>query len=201
MTEPYAGDDLGVMLDRLWALLDNGSRDRHAALHLPTVATVIDGAPSARVMVLRAVERKSRRLTFHSDRRAEKIAGLAADARLTVVGYDAGARLQLRLGGSAVVRSGAAVSARWAAMDGFGRRAYRTVLPPGSPLDSPGTGLPPQFEQSRRDEAPGEAGAENFAVLEVTLDRLEWLLLAHDGHRRAVFKYRSPGWAGQWLVP
>ena len=201
MREPQPSDDLDGMLDTVWAMLAAGSSDRRAALHTPTVATIVDGMPSARVMVLRGADRDLRRLTFHSDIRAVKVAALGTEPRVAVTGYDADARLQFRLGGVATVRSGSAVAARWAAIGGFGRRAYQTTLPPGSTLGSPGSGLPADLDTVDAAAVAGDAGSANFAVIEIVLDRIEWLLLAHDGHRRAAYDHGGNGWTGRWLVP
>lgn len=195
------GDDLDVMFEAVWELLQQGARDRRAALHLPVVASAGPDGSDARVMVLRGVDRARHCLRFHTDRRAMKAAQISADPRVCIVGYDADARLQLRLHGVAVVQSGAEASAHWAATEAFGRRAYRTTLPPGSRLAAPGSGLPAEFERVAAGEPPSEAGRENFAVLEVTLDRIEWLLLAHSGHRRAVHRRTGNGWHAEWCVP
>ena len=44
---------------------------------------------------------------------------------------------------------------------------------------------------------------ENFAVLLIEPTSLDWLYLAHDGHRRAQFARAMPGqdWQGTWVIP
>ena len=44
---------------------------------------------------------------------------------------------------------------------------------------------------------------ENFAVLLIEPSSLDWLYLAHDGHRRAQFARSGPGqnWQGTWVIP
>jgi len=201
MATERPGDDLDAMFDATWELLVQGAADRRAALHLPVVVSIGPDGPDARVMVLRGVDRARHSLRFHTDRRAMKAAHIAIDPRVGIVGYDADARLQLRLHGVAVVHSGAEVAAYWATTETFGRRAYRTTLPPGSPLAAPGSGLPPEFERVAAGDPLSEAGRDNFAVLEVALDRIEWLLLAHSGHRRAVHCRTGDDWHGEWRVP
>ena len=50
------------------------------------------------------------------------------------------------------------------------------------------------------EEQLGPARA-NFAVLLVRLERLDWLHLAHDGHRRAQFQRQDSTWHGRWCAP
>jgi hypothetical protein len=47
----------------------------------------------------------------------------------------------------------------------------------------------------------GEDGFENFVAVTVTITSLDWLWLAHGGHRRAHFEQRDAGWHGRWLAP
>lgn len=44
-------------------------------------------------------------------------------------------------------------------------------------------------------------GAAHFAVLAARVARLEFLYLAHQGHRRARFTWNGGAWQGEWLVP
>jgi hypothetical protein len=49
----------------------------------------------------------------------------------------------------------------------------------------------------------GEAfGLTNFVAVEVVVSELEWLYLAHAGHRRALYTYQDGRLAQQtWLAP
>lgn len=183
---------LAAGLDRGWAALAAAVVDRDAPLRLPVVATAGAGGPDARVMVLRAVDRAAAEIVFFTDRRAAKVAAITADARVAVVGYDATARLQLRLTGRAAIVGGAAADGHWAAIAAPGRRAYQTAAAPGSPIDAPAAGRPV-------DSLP-DAGRADFALLVVAVDRFEWLDLGGADHRRAVHD-RSDGWIGGWRVP
>ncbi len=129
-----------------------------------------DGA-DGRIVVLRAVDRDSARLTFFTDARAAKVAAVARQPRVAVVAWDPAAQRQVRLRGTgAVATAGAGVEAAWAQVPPSAGRAYRTVAAPGTPLATP-------------DFADGDAA--HFAVLTVALDRVEWLDLAGPAHRRA----------------
>lgn len=183
---------LAAGLDRAWALLATAVVDRAAGLRLPVVATVSGGDPDARIMVLRAVDHDAGTIAFHSDRRAAKVAMVAAEPRVAVTGYDGAARVQLRLQGTATVSAGgAAVDVAWAGLPEAARDTYRRAAAPGTPV-----AVPPELPVV----TPVDGGRDRFAVVTVTLDRIEWLDLAVPGHRRAVHR-RVDGWRGAWLVP
>jgi hypothetical protein len=173
--------------------LARGVADRRSAFHTPTLATIgTDGAPQALTVVLRGFEAASRTLRMHTDGRSAKATELARDARCALHLYDAGAKLQLRLSGHATLHAEDAVAEQgWANSRDFSRMCYAIEPAPGTPIVTP----PP----APRDAAAGRGA---FRVILLRFDRLEWLELAADGHRRARFT-----WAGDaapamtWLVP
>lgn len=192
---------LNTALDNAWRLLESGADDRRSPVHTPVVASVDeDGGPDARVMVLRAADRASAMLRFHTDARAPKCTALQG-RQVRVLAYHPAQALQLRLAGTArVVTAGAEIEAIWAAATAFARRAYLVEAAPGSRLVVAGSGLPAQVEGRKPDEAELAVARANFAVIIVDVTALDWLHLAQDGHRRAQFA-ASDGWAGAWVVP
>lgn len=192
-------DDLAAIEADLWARLVRGKADRKSPWHTPVVGTA-DG--DLRIMVLRHVDRGSGTLRFHTDARSPKVAAIAETARASVLFYDPGAKLQLRCSGSAAVASaGAATDAAWSASSAASRRCYLAPAAPSSVSDGPTSGLPADYENRLPTLAESEAGRGNFATLTVTLDRIDWLYLAHDGHRRALFARAGDQWSAGWLIP
>lgn len=196
-------DDLDEILNDIWTRWGRGCADRRSPFHTPVVASIrADGSPAQRVMVLRKVDRQGGVLRFHTDQRSTKSVQIGANGAISVVGYDAGAKIQLRAEGTAaVIHTGPIADQAWAATSGSGRRSYLTTLAPGSPSDDPTSGLPAAFESAVPTLAESEAGRANFAIVPVTIERLEWLHLAATGHRRAAFQRTGNTWAGQWLIP
>ena len=188
-------------LDTAWRLLSAGAADRRSPVHTPVVASVDDdGAPDARVMVLRAADRATATLRFHTDRRSPKCLALGG-GRIMVVAYHPGEAIQLRLAGTArIVTQGAMVEAVWAAASPFARRAYLVEAAPGNALPAAGSGLPPRLHGRAPDAAELVTARPNFAVVMAELTAIDWLHLASDGHRRARFTARD-GWQGRWVVP
>lgn len=189
-------DDLAGSLAEAWALLVRGAADRRHPCHTPQVATLgEDGAPSLRTVVLRGVEPGARRLRFHTDARSRKVRELAAEPRVAIHAYHPGAKVQLRLAGTAVLHRDDAVADRaWASTRPFSRACYRLAVAPGSVAEDPYAAL------AQAGEGP-EAGREAFVAVTVSVARLEFLYLAAAGHRRALFEWPEGRLAARWLVP
>lgn len=198
-------DDLDAVLVDIWQRLGRAAKDRRAAMHTPVVATITAGGyPSQRVMVLRAFDRASATLRFHTDARAAKVDQVGDGSPVSVLAYDPGAKRQFRLSGIARIETDSvAADGAWAEATLFARRCYLADPAPGTLSNAPVSGLPADIEGRKPDDddevAPGRA---NFALLMAKIDTVEFLHLAHTGHRRALFRQADDGqWHGQWLVP
>jgi pyridoxamine 5'-phosphate oxidase len=204
MRDPFpVPDDLNAILDDIWTRWGRGTADRRSPFHTPIVgSTGHDATPEQRVMVLRKSDRTTGTLRFHTDIRSTKIRQLAAKSAVSILGYDPGAKVQLRTSGTAkVIATGPFADDAWAATSLSGRRSYLTTLPPGNISNAATSGLPASYETTMPALRESEAGRANFAIVVVTLDRLEWLHLASTGHRRAAFTRASDEWTGTWLIP
>lgn len=204
MPDPFpVPDDLEEILNDIWTRWVRGGADRRSPFHTPVVATISGCAtPAQRVMVLRKVDRVAGVMRFHTDRRSTKNDQVHANEAVSVVGYDAGAKVQLRAEGTAtIIHDGPIADQAWAATSTSGRRSYLTTLPPGSRSDIATSGLPAVFEHCVPTLDESEAGRANFAIMPVTINRLEWLYLAATGHRRAAFTRTGDTWLGEWLIP
>lgn len=192
-------DSLDDVLGDLTNRLLGAATDRKSPMHVPAVITSdID----ARGMVLRAFDSEGWTLRFHTDTRAPKVAAIEADPRMAVLFYDKGAKIQIRVRGTGMVLRDAPVTqAAWASGTNFARRCYLGDGP-GSASAAPTSGLPPQFEGVEPSDEQLEPAWDNFAVLLIRLDALDWLHLAHTGHIRAQFARGEGGaWQGRWVSP
>jgi hypothetical protein len=190
---PAHANDLAEVQAEAFRLLARGVADRRSAFHTPTLATIgRDGAPRARTLVLRGFDAPTRTLRLHTDARSAKPAELVRDPRCCLHVYDAGQQVQLRLDCVAQVhREDALAEAAWDASRPFSRMCYAIEPAPGTPLDAP--------PEAPRDS---EAGRPHFAVLALRFDRLEWLWLAAEGHRRARLAWTPDGTPeATWLSP
>jgi pyridoxamine 5'-phosphate oxidase len=203
MTLAIKPNTFDAVLADIWMRLVRGGADRRSAFHTPVVASLdAGGMPQQRVMVLRKCVEADATMRFHTDLRSVKVSEIGDSARVSVLGYDAAAKIQIRASGhGAVSTSGELVDAAWSASSPSSRRCYLTRYAPGSVSEKPISGLPASLESRVPERSETEAGRANFAVLTVTLDTLEWLYLAHDGHVRARFVHEDGTWRGQWLIP
>ena len=193
MTRPAPPETLDDALAEAFRLLSRAVADRRSPLHTPTLGTIAaDGAPSLRTVVLRAFDPAARTLRIHTDRRSAKAAEIAANPRAMLHGYDAGAQVQVRLAGRATLHhDDATAETAWAASREMSRQCYAAAHAPGAPLPAP---IP----------APADpvAGRPNFAAVTLAIDSLDWLHLAHAGHRRARFAWDGAGsLSATWLAP
>ena len=194
---PAFYDDLEASLAELWRLLGEGAARGRSGFHLPALATLApDGRPRLRTVVLRAADREAGTLRFHCDRRSAKAAELAAAPACALAAYDADAKVQIRVEGTANLHTDdAAAEAAWA-----GSRAMSRVCYGAAP--APGTALPAGDAYTLPDEAAAtEVGRPHFAAVVVRAAALEFLYLDRRGHRRAGWRRDGDGWVGGWLAP
>ncbi|CAN1520013.1 PPOX_FMN_cyano, PPOX class probable FMN-dependent enzyme, alr4036 family [Rhabdaerophilaceae bacterium] len=197
---PSWADDLYGTLSAAWTLLARGAADRRSPCHHPVIATIgLDGRPRQRVMILRAVDVAQRTLRVHTDLRSDKISDLQHDPRVALLVYDPGAKAQIRLDGRASLHAdGAVADAAWAGSQPMSKACYGTMPAPGSDIAQAGAFTLP----FSHDPAAIATGRVNFAAVQIHAERLEWLYLAHEGHRRALFRWDADGaMAARWLVP
>ena len=159
------------------------------------LATQSRDGPRARVLALRAAQPEARTFVFHCDARSEKVREIDADARVSVVFWDPGDGIEARFVGRAVVhRQEDVTHAAWQGVSRLRRLASRTAKAPGAKLDT----------ATRLDELPQASytdGYENFAVIHIEVDRLDWLWVGADDLRRASFVWKTSRWVGAWTAP
>ncbi|MEM7766859.1 MAG: pyridoxamine 5'-phosphate oxidase family protein [Pseudomonadota bacterium] len=188
-------NELNRVFDTIVSRLVRAGSDRRSPWRLPVLATLCpDRGPQARTLVLRAVDAEPLSLDFYTDQRTPKTAEIAADPRVSLAFWDKGASQQLRLEGLAALHTtGAAVDQARERLAGYTGSDYARWAVPGAPMDTPDAA-------DRR----LEDGVAHFALLRVTASRLDWLELARERHRRAIFTRdigAETGWAGTWAVP
>ena len=202
-SHPFKSGAPANILDHLWALLVRGKADRRHPFHQPALATTgPDNTPSVRTVVLRLADPDAAALHAHTDARAGKVGHLA---RIPVAAwhfYDPAAKLQIRATGpTQVLTEGERADQAWANTRLFSRRCYLAPNPPGHATDHPDPNLPKDLLRADPDAERSEEGRPNFAVVRTTIETLEWLHLAADGHTRGRFRRRANEWAHDYLAP
>ena len=131
-------DNLEDTLGYAWSLLARGVKDRKSAFHTPTVATIgIDDAPHLRTVVLRGCDVEQKRLRFHTDKRSAKVLEMSAKPNAAIHCYDAGLKIQLRLGVELKMIDGTGFDEAWTATRPMSRECYQVTTAPGTPILDP----------------------------------------------------------------
>lgn len=174
--------------DQAWKRLARGVADRRAAARHPTLATVgLNGGAEARTVVLRAADRTDGMLELHTDRDSEKVAELHANPAASLHIWDLRVRMQIRLRVLIRCHQGALATERWQQVPSVSRWAYGGNPAPGGLIHRP-------------TDYRADTDVDRFMLLLCTVQSMELLHLAEDGHRRALFR-RADGFAGNWLAP
>lgn len=201
-------NDAEAAFANAWTLM--ASMAPSSALRTPTVASVdLHGRPQQRTMVLRGVEfnGSTPTLRFHSDARSPKMEELRRAAAVSVLAYDKVEKLQLRMNGTASIRSLAAgddtAVAAWQKSASFSRKCYFVADAPSS------ASSPDRMDDLQREMqavATKDAGASespHFAAIEIVIESCDLLYLAHGGNRRFLARYGDAAAPArvEWLVP
>ncbi|MEP3224538.1 MAG: pyridoxamine 5'-phosphate oxidase family protein [Parasphingorhabdus sp.] len=198
-------DDLSASFEESWKLLFDAANNRKSPMHTLAVATISqDGGPSQRIMVLRDTNKNSRALRFHTDSRALKTSEVAQQNLASILAYHSDAKVQLRLKGTARIETDTEdCEAAWQEASLYGKRCYLADPAPGTEVDHPTSGLDPDMEGRKPDIDDVIPARENFAIMLIEVEHIEWLYLAHTGHRRALFSWDANQklWDKKWLVP
>jgi hypothetical protein len=187
-------DDLALVRDCAFRALGEGASDPASVwrnMALGTVGAI--GQPRIRTVVLRAFDPKARTLEIHTDARSAKMSELASNPRAALHGWNQASGEQLRIEGPVFVHAGDAVAREsWAVLRPASRDTYRVLPGPGSRIGAPAEGSPAQDD---------DAAFAVFVVLRLRIERLDYLRIAHGGHRRACFDWSVEPPASMWLVP
>jgi pyridoxamine 5'-phosphate oxidase len=186
---------LPEVLNAAWALLGRGVADRRHGFHHPCVATIdAENRPHGRIVILRGAHPATQTMRFHTDSRSDKCIDIAANPAISLTFYDTGDRIQLRVEGSARLhRDDAVAKAAWESSQRMSRACYATMPAPGSVLaERDAFSLPVE-------DAEIAAGYANFVAVVIAVERIEWLFLRHQGHRRARFDLKAGN--AEWLSP
>lgn len=175
---------LGYLLDDAWDILAQGVRVPFAAAHTPTLATIRDGNPTVRTVVLRAVSRAAAMVFVHADRRSSKVQELLAQPGCSLHIFDAGRRVQLRIEAQASIHLDDDIAdAQWQAMQTKFRAQQQRALAAGGDAAA--------VAEVELDNADGMADADrrpHFAAIALHVSALEWQQISSRGPRHARFE-------------
>ncbi|WP_293367883.1 pyridoxamine 5'-phosphate oxidase family protein [Nevskia sp.] len=184
---------LDYVLDDVWDILAQGVRVRFAAAHTPTLATVRQGLPTVRTVVLRAVSRAGALVFVHADRRSGKVRELGAQPACSLHIFDAGRRVQLRIEAQASIHLDDDIAdAEWQRLRAQHRAQQRRAVAAIDAQTTPDVAI---------DDVDGLAEADrrdDFAAIALHVTAIEWQHIGSRGQRRARFEIGETT-QGCWL--
>ena len=197
---PNYYNNIDLILDEIWSLLQRGVADRNEDFRLPVVIVNSTDSAEGRIVVLRGAFKDKNILRFHTDFRSSKIKSLKENKKIYFVFYNKKRKIQVRAEGVAIVHKDNEITKEaWTKTQMMSRKCYLSPQAPGDFINDSASDLSkdmgneiPTYEQS-------EMGYKNFCVIESKIKSFEWLYLASQGHRRAKFMLDEN--KNTWLVP
>lgn len=181
-------------LNDIWSAFDKATKSRSPLNLLQFASIGVDGAPQVRTVVLRRYDGEAATLSFTTDVRSQKIAEIRADPRVSFLGYDSEASIQYRASGTAIVVTDETEKLTvWHSLKGPTREMFNAPVAPSTVINGPADGQSVALEERE--------AFQHFALVTVTVTRLERLKLTSAPHERVAFDRVADQWKQQWLAP
>lgn len=176
--------------------------DSGTPFHHPALATVYQGAPEVRTVILRDFSEKDRTLTCHTDGRSPKVLQIRGNSRVSFLFYHPRNMIQLRFSGTASVHTDDETAhGQWRKVGLGSRINYCAEDPPGSPLEKPASGLPDFLLRKAPKVLEYPEARKNFAAIFCRFDQMDWLSLKLTGNLRAKFHWEDDRFNAAWVIP
>ncbi len=155
----------------------------------------------ARMVVLRQVDVSRRSVWFHTDARSEKVIQFEAFPVTTLLLWDEGLQVQLRLTVETKLHTDDLLAdEQWKSVWVGSRKMYLSEYQPGTEKNHPYPGFPQHLGEGLPSTEESEAGRKNFAAIECRVLAMDYLHLSRGGQTRACFQY-EPESKMTWLTP
>lgn len=195
--------DLVTVENRCWQMLSDAVGDRKHPMRTMVVGSVSGSMAQIRTIVLRKVEKETRKIYFHTDLRSSKIDDIKVTGQLSWLAYDPAQRTQIRLCGTTILHHCDTIAqAQWNLTQHHSRRNYLLPEGPGKIHADDFKSVEQQLSDFSYTLEESEAGFKNFVVVETTVEKLDWYYAHHTGNRRAGFSYENGSLIqADWLTP
>jgi hypothetical protein len=186
------------LLIHAWHECGEALKDRGHLFRTFALATIRDGQPEIRTVVLRRVNAERWTLGFNADVRSPKVGEIQTEPRVSGLFYSQPHGFQIRFRGTAVAHHQDDVAQdAWDKTPLLGRRVYLSPAGPSERSDIYQSNIPPELIDREPNEEESVAGYANFVAVEIQVETMDILSLAFDGNRRAEFTRES----SVWLLP
>ena len=200
--KPEYYNDLDKVYLKIWELLKIGLENRDLPFHIPVFISADKNNSDGRIVVLRGVDKKEKKIWFHSDIRSNKIKILRSNPKGTLLFYDKSQKIQLRISGETKINyQNTMTKQSWEKTAHLSRQCYLGDRAPGIDSSEPTSGLSTTVDNLKYTKEESEIGYKNFCVVETFIKSIEWLYLAAKGHRRAYFSIKNNLLEKKWLIP
>lgn len=163
--------DWSELEENIKANLSRASVDTKHPWRYPVLATLNDGQPEQRTVVLRKFFPSNWSMLFYTDSRSPKVSEIKENKQVSLLYYHPRRQWQLRLKGRlSIDTESARTRALFEQLPKTSLGDYKSILPPGQDLE-PG-------------QKQGLTESDYFCVLEFELVALDYLELDRNGHRR-----------------
>jgi pyridoxamine 5'-phosphate oxidase len=201
-TMDKTSETLEEILHQVWHMLQRGVTHFNDPFHWPVLGTTGNRGSSLRTVILRQFILPERILVCHTDARSEKVQDISISPQVSWLFYHPRKKVQLRISGHASLHADDQFAdEQWAATRIISRLNYCATEPPGTPIDTPSTGLPDLLLNKVPTLLESERGRKHFMAIACRIDVLDWLVLRALGNRRARFEWDAHGMHGTWLIP
>ena len=202
INKPDYYNDLDKIYLKIWDLLENGFKNRNAPYHIPVFISGNQNKFDGKIVVLRGIDKKEKKIWFHSDIRSNKIKTLKSNSQASLLFYDKSEKVQLRICVSAKINYKNEITEKsWKKTAHMSRQCYLGDKAPGADTFKPTSGLTENIDNLKYSVEESEIGYQNFCVIETFVKSIEWLYLAAKGHRRAFFLLKNDQVDKKWLIP
>ena len=198
--QPAYYENLEEIQNKYWAMLNDAVTNRSSPFRIPVFICADQNEIDGRIVVLRKSDRDNNLLQFHTDFRSSKINILKKNSNASLVFYDKGEKIQLRVKVGCIINNKNSITEKsWKKTQHISRRCYLTDDPPGTTSLDPTSGMISKLEDFDYTMEQSEEGYKNFTVIQCKIKSVEWLYLAAKGHRRAKFDIEKK--QVSWMVP
>lgn len=186
------------LIEHAWHEFGEALRDRGHLFRTFALATVREGHPEVRTVVLRRVDAANWILGFNADMRSPKVLEIQKDSRVSGLFYSQPHGFQARFRGIATAHHQDEVAqAAWDQTALLGRRVYLSPSAPSERSEIYQPNIPAELIDREPNEEESIAGYANFTAVQIQVESVDILTLAFDGNRRAEFTRDS----SVWLLP
>ena len=200
--KPDYYNNLDKVYSKIWNLLNSGLLNRNAPFHIPIFICGKGKNFDGRIVVLRGINRKNKKIWFHTDIRSKKIKILKSNPLASLLFYDKNEKIQLKISGKTKINYQNEITKKsWEKTAHMSRQCYLGKEMPGKIALIPSSGLSQDIDNFEYSIKESEIGYKNFCLVETFITSIEWLYLAAKGHRRALFVLKNDLVEKKWIIP